>query len=1246
MASEDENFDDEHAISRKDFLQRSLAAGVFFNLNFHPLTKYPIRQLSDIDQPKKLTKSSQNKPAYWHGKVRKLRYHPEGADFVIENGSERFNRALYGNNHTAFRVETGDIPEFALYMPGLGGTIKLGLQRKNRSKWLNDAGNITARYRPGARIYKIQDPLLGEGSLQVKVLAMADAEGILLRCEAKDLPHHQIELVWAFGGASDDHFSRGGDMGVNPRSDFALLPEHCKGNLFKLKDHSFDLLYGKNNSKKLSGIFDPGSEIYIADAGQQGSPADFIHSAKSQTPALAGRIQLNSGQSTFLNIYNPETYGPPNYAAVPHLFEQAENARKKLAHRVQVETPDAFVNPVGGALNIAADAIWQPPSYLHGAVAWRRRYNGWRGPYVGDPLGWHKRSRMHFSSYAKSQLTKPDSGPVVPDPAEHLAREKMKIGTAVYTKGYICHVPGGHFSADHYDMNMCTIDALLWHFRWRGNWSYIKKMWPVIKRHLAWEKRCFDGNSDGLYDAYACIWASDSLEYNGGGVTHSSAYNYRANEWAAYIAQRIGKDPEPYRKEAEKIYQAVNEKLWMPKIGRYAEFQDLLGMKKNHKNPGLWTIYHAIDSGIADAFKSWQLLRYVDTEIPHIPVRAEGLQDENLNVISTTSWRPYTYSVNNVAMAEILNTALAYWQAGRIEKAFRLWKSAIIDNMYAGISPANFAMTSFYDAMNGERYRDFGDPIGIAARTMVEGLFGIVPDAMKGELLIRPGLPREWKHASLDTPDISYRYRSKGKKDRYIIKPNFQKNLDLRFKVHARKSKVKQLTVNGKKVSWEKVKKSVGQPALEVHIGPQSKYEIQIEWAGDDLEKIESPQVMAKGNYLTLRSDKAKMLDTHDPQQVLDNVKIDNHKLSGRISDNEGHRTFFVKLRQDAFSWWAPVCFEVRPAVEVISATQKEGNVRFSIKNNTAAQINGEYSVSNGLTKSTRKISLGAHHEASVGAVENGILAGTNRVEIALDDGARINESVINWNLKCPANLPFNTVDLSRHFNDRVVNIYQNEYEEPRPPYPTYQLPIQGLGNWTSPFAQANIDDSGLRKLAGSGDRFELPQGIPFRTPGGKKANNVIFTSQWDHYPQEVAIPLSGSASHAYFLMAGSTNPMQSRFENGRVIVDYNDGSSENLKLVNPETWWPIEQDYYIDNYVFALNVPKPIRVHLKTGLITRHFEDYVSIKRLTDYAIDGGAATVLDLPLDASKKLKSVRLKAMANEVVIGMMSMTLVRT
>ncbi|HEX8461633.1 MAG TPA: hypothetical protein VF623_09390 [Segetibacter sp.] len=43
---------------------------------------------------------------------------------------------------------------------------------------------------------------------------------------------------------------------------------------------------------------------------------------------------------------------------------------------------------------------------------------------------------------------------------------------------------------------------------------------------------------------------------------------------------------------------------------------------------------------------------------------------------------------------------------------------------------------------------------------------------------------------------------------------------------------------------------------------------------------------------------------------------------------------------------------------------------------------------------------------------------------------------------------------------------------------------------------------------------------------------------------------------------------------------------------------------------------------------------------------IDGGAATLFDLPLAAGKTLKAIKLQTLANDVVIGLMSLTLVKS
>ena len=261
------------------------------------------------------------------------------------------------------------------------------------------------------------------------------------------------------------------------------------------------------------------------------------------------------------------------------------------------------------------------------------------------------------------------------------------------------------------------------------------------------------------------------------------------------------------------------------------------------------------------------------------------------------------------------------------------------------------------------------------------------------------------------------------------------------------------------------------------------------------------------------------------------------------------------------------------------------------------------------------------------------------------DDGTQTNLSFTNWNIASNPKTQWEAVKLDDFFNDKITNIFENKYLSPRAQSPSLQIPTQGIGNWCYPFIKPIIDDSGLRAKAGTNNQIISPQGIPFATTSNSDKTNIIFVSQWDNFPNALTIPLSGKASQAYLMMAGTTNPMQSRFTNGEIIATYSDGSSEKLELKNPENWWPIEQDYYTDGYAFTTNAQKPPRVYLKTGTITRDFKNFKSIKGFSDFGVEGGAGTIIDIPLNKNKNLDNIEIKAVANEVLIGIMSLTLNR-
>jgi len=1054
---------------------------------------------------------------------RPLRYRPDGKDFVIENGTEFFNRSLYGGN-TAFRVDGGDKPEFLLYLPGRGGNLRFAIRSKGGMKWLHEAAKIVARYRPGELLYEIRDPLLGKhGFLNIAALAYHQTEGLIVRIEATDI-EPGLELIWAYGGANGQRGARDGDIGTEkvPISEyFQLRPEFCRDNIFELTRDSFTL---RAKTGAMVGLVPADTKLSIGDATHWNDLPLLLTVASPISPALpiiVGRVALSSNRPLLLSlqrIAKPvaaaeelSTYREvsaerpgikqnvvklllaPAFSAadLPRLFAATAEYFATLRRRVEVETPDPFLNAAVGALNVAGDAVWDAPenAIMHGAIAWRTKLLGWRGPYLLDSLGWHDRARAHFEYWASRQNTEPIPEKT-PPPEENtnLARNE----TGLHSNGDI--------SNSHYDMNLVFIDALFRHLRWTGDVEFARKMWPVIERHLAWERRLFRREFGPeklpLYEAYAAIWASDDLQYSGGGTAHASAYNYWHNKMAAQIAPLVGADPAPFMHEAKLIARGMRELLWVPEQGMFAEYKDWLGLQRVHSSAALWTFYHTMDSELPAAKEASQMSNYVGVHLPHLPVRGPSVP-VGFQMLGTSEWMPYDWSINNVVMGEAVHGALGLWQAGRADEAWKITKGSLLAAMFMGISPGNVGSMSYLDVYRRESQRDFADGSGALSRALIEGLFGVRPDGINGELTIAPGFPHEWNHATLHHPDIDLVYRRENREESFLIKSRLPNSSRIKLEFYARGNSAHVL-VNGREVTGT--------------------------WVGD--------------------TDSGRRLQIFGTQNGgLCVVKI--------IWTGSEPRT-----RGPEFIPWA-------------------------------------------MPTEMGQVSIGSHLE---------------------------------------------TVDLTPYFNDRATQIFRNEYRLPRSPFVSLAIPKQGIGGWAGGIkATADIDDTGLRIVsAKNGGRLTLPNGLQFATPGPGEGKNILFTSQWDNYPREASVPLSGKARAIHLLMAGSTNPMQSRIDNGEIIVTYRDGHTARLALENPTTWWPIEQDYFIDDFQFRCTGPFPTRVDLKTGTV--RVLDVKSFKGQGG-KIPGGAATVLSLTTDPARELASLTVRALANDVVVGLMAVTLDR-
>ncbi len=1012
---------------------------------------------------------------------------------------QKFNRALYGGN-TAFRVEAGDFPEFALYLPGMGGNLKVGIIHKQQSKWLSEAQKIQTVYQDGKMKYQIQDELLGGATLFLNVAAAYTHEALVLDYHCEGVLPAEVQLVFSYGGVTGKKFSRDGDIGADPESSFYLKPENCATNRFLLKSNRFSLSYNPKDSTQLvTGVFAPNNQLKLSDAAAQQTPLAALKATqtKNLAPCL---LTVASLEKTLQYLWIQRGEAAVTYTDLPKVLKENELLRKKMVSTIEISTPDSLLNPLGQALSLAADAIWDSPTYMHGAVAWRMRLPAWRGPYIADVLGQHDRAKTHFSAYSKSQVGSDfPLAKSMPDSVMHGARELEKIGSGIFTEGYICRNPNGEIKPHHYDMNLVYIDQLLNHFNWTGDTAYVREMWTVLEKHLAWEKHNFDPDNDGLFDAYCCIWASDALQYSGGAVTHSTAYNYKAFRMAAYLATLLGKDAKPYQQEADKIYQALQKNLWLPETGSFAEYKDALGLRLTHPSAGLWTVYHAIDSEAASEAQQYSMTQYVDKQIPKIPFRIPELK-EDFYLLSTTNWQPYTWSINNVALGENLHTALACWQAGNRTMAYQVWRNTLVESLYTSASPGGFEQLASFDAVRGELYRDFGDGIGMAGRSLVEGLFGIQPKLLSHEIKIKTGFPETWNYASFKSKDIRFDFKRNKQVYQYQIETYWQNANQLLLQIPSEYKNAQKVLVNGKPV----------------------KYTMEKTLSGESL--------------LTFRTKEAKVFDI----QVVFGMKLE----------------------------------------KPVSKENKQSVMPRVVEQEVSAK-------------------------------------GEKQVE---------------------------TIDLSAVFNDKVTRIFKNHYLSPRPTAPTLQLPYQGIGNWCYPLTNAIIDDRGVRKQAEEGKGMLYYQQIPYATPADTNKNNIAFVSKWDNFSDTLTIkPVQQQGKRLHIMLAGTTNPMQSRMENGKLLVTFDDGTSKTLSLQNPDTWWPIEQDYFYDGKAFYYDQQKrPTRLLLKSGKFTREETAYSTIKGYSNRAIEGGAANVyaLDIP---NRPIKSIQLIALCNDVIIGLMALTL---
>ncbi|MBQ4516709.1 MAG: hypothetical protein II978_07970 [Clostridia bacterium] len=1083
------------------------------------------------------------------------RYTPSDNGFLINASSEIFNRTLYGSHknddkEARFFTFAGDAPQFmgaltdweknTFSFYAKCGTLKNGLaltpgQRVEffysndmdiSSRWFHTSEDISAEFKNGWMEYELtqMSPWFPDVNVEIEAYPLLPDDGFLVHYKIKT--DQRVIFVAGFGGVTDYI----GRFEYKDEQKRLFSASDCIKNTVEFGKNSACVYHPDGTSMRIGTSFESVIEPGSAKVLETPYPSTFLASKPENEDDAVVKISAEIEAGTTFD----------GYIVVLHNSSE-ETMNKWLTHKdparyikqqiyekhscISVKTPENPLDLTIAPTVIALDASWHRNSFHHGAFGYHAPFLGWRNWYAPTALGWGDRVETTMSTHLNQIVKNADGkervwfdgkgareGDPINDPSQYHNIEN--------SSGFLPFFIGE--KAAYYNMQECAFDMMLYYIEWTGNLEFAQKYYDEFCAMLDWEERIFDPDNDGLYQNFLNTWISDGHEYNGAGCAQSSAYNYRANKVMEKIAKKLGKPSDIFAKRAEKIKNAVNEKLWLADCGVIAESLDTIGNCLIHPAPELSTAYLAIDCDIVNEFQAYTMLKYTENHIKSVVTPGLG---GRLSYCS--NWLPKKYSTYGIFPAENAHLALTYFKLGLKEQGKKIM-DGIVDCYFTGRNPGMAAHVQSSRGTADLADLDFTDVSSTYLRLVVEGLFGIRFNTLENLAVIAPNFPDDWENASLTLKDISLHYSRSGMHETYDIYCDRTENKCI--KIPMRSCNVETVMLDGKPVSYE-IMSGVNNSFIKINTDKAGQFKVQVMYGKGSLPYISYTDKVLGGNEVVFEVADGILTDYSDISECLENISIVGNKLYAKVKNILGYHTLFIRVKKGEYDSWIAADYEI-------------------------------------LVKEVKKEPL--------------------------------------------TQKPFEPIDISKFFNCNMTELHQQEYMSPRPDGYSIGVFPNGRYAWEWNHGGHNklvVDDSTLRQADGV---VHTKSGIPFATPSENE--NIACVSVWDNFPTEMVVPLDGTAQELAIMFISTTNSMQTRVENVRITVTYADGKTEEVKLVYPLS---------IDDWL----VPA-----LQTQNETFYFNDY-------------NHATVQRIRLDSSKELANVKIEAVANEVIMGVMGISISR-
>ena len=296
------------------------------------------------------------------------------------------------------------------------------------------------------------------------------------------------------------------------------------------------------------------------------------------------------------------------------------------------------------------------------------------------------------------------------------------------------------------------------------------------------------------------------------------------------------------------------------------------------------------------------------------------------------------------------------------------------------------------------------------------------------------------------------------------------------------------------------------------------------------------------------------------------------------------------------------------PSVKLTDTVLAGGRMMFEVKDAAIAEVFDVSETLENITVVGNKIYATAKDVAGDHTLFIRATSGEYNTWLAADYNI-INEEPLLAPIENPT---FETVSLSGYFNCKMTEMHEQDYLSPRPK--GYSMSMSRNGRHSHTWNQYGrtdtyVDDSFLRNAGGT---VTSPSGIPFATPA--EGENIACVSIYDNFPTELTVPLCGKGQEIEVMFVASACCLHAGVESVRLTVTYADGTTSKTKLV-----YPVSLDDWL------------------TSALTTEAEIF--------YFSNFNHATVQRIRLDAEKELASIKIEAIANEVILGVAGISICR-